>query len=335
MPGVDLSSTIFKLNKYVKTAVMKKDAVDNIFNSRPTVKQLLNKNITKKGAAFESLVTVKKGSAFEYSYTSPNYSVVEVDPFSLATYTFKDFGVPLVARYSELQKMKNNDDAIIDYAMGIRNVAMETLADSIEAMFYGSNPQQFANPMNSYFTIADDTSTVGNINPTTVPAWKGYTVDAYDDWTLTSYSSLYSGDALARLISHVILTTSDAAKGEESTVVAVPQLMFEALQEMYARDSNIVKDATDNMILNWGVNTYSINGVPVTMNKNMQGGFIAIPNFDYLDLVLQSGLNFDYQEMVKEPRSDFMFGSILLTCELGCWQRRREGAIISLPTSRS
>lgn len=338
MPNVDLSSSIGKLNKMLRTAFKYTKETDNIFNSRPTVKALLEQNSTQKGAGFEGMVVVRKGNAFEYSHSNAQYSMTEMDPFENAIWTFKDFGVPIVLRYSQWKKMQNNPDAMLDYVKGHRRVALETARDVLEAMFYGSNPMAFTNVMTSYDDIAKVDRTHGNINSATAgnEAWDGYAVDASaSPWSISNFAGLYTANAILRLISHLITHTSDSGKEESTSAVIVPELIFESIDEIFNRDTSIIKEATEDMVLQWGINTFNIRGVPLTMNKNMPEGKIYTPNFEFLDLVMCDGLNFDFQELVKDPDSDYMRGSILFSAELASRQPRRQGKANELPTARA
>ena len=320
------------LTEIMNYALLDKEAILQIFNSHPMVKETMKNSITADGAVVQDIVAVKELTAHNY-IRGNQYGSGVPDALKAVQWNFHNFDVDVSLPKTTVRQSQSNQ-ALVNLVNTYRNIAMETANKTLELMMLGVALGGFVDPIASFPDIANIDRSYGGLNSSTAgyEAWDGFRVAGTTVMSSTATNVLVANENILNMCEYVVTEVSDIGEKESTDAIFCGPLMWRCFGYYgYTNYAPVTPDTS----MKWGSMVRNFNNTKIVLNKNIPDslGYLYFVNFDYLDLVLSDGFNFEFTGYTDDPNSDKMIGHILVSGELICTQPRRQGLVTGLATS--
>lgn len=282
---------------------------DAIFNDRPTIKFLKEKNRVRVdgGASIISHLMYAANSTVAWY---EGYDTVDTTPqegFTAAQFKWKECAGSVSVSNREETIQNVGKSQVFNIVTAKQKQLEESLKNELNNSLYRASPT--AKQMTSLVTMIDATSTIGDINSGTNSWWQSYVVasgsfaaqgrsDMLDVWNTLIVRG--SGDNPADFI----VTTPAVHRFYEGSLV--PQIRYQGTSMGNASFQNLM-----------------FKTAPVVFDNACTAGVAYFLNSKHLELVVNSNNDFKLTEWVKPANQTAKVAQLVVALELSSNNRRR------------
>lgn len=319
------------LNALTELILEEPGAIDQKFEEEPIAEALLKNIVQRSGVGIKQHVIIDRGNTFGYA-SGGEYTLHQTDPTALMQFTWKHFAADMVIPKTTAD-FSENKEAFGNLLKIQRDVAFSSLLHDVANMFRGVAVPNIPIPLVSFADIANTSGTIGGLSRTTYPILNGVRIAMNAaPYTITTIAQLIFNNNLVSIIQQGIRKCSRAGKREHTTVVFLPDVMWDVLTYIANQVFSPVKSADARQ---WGGAGYTIDNTLCVNDPDLPDalGYIIVANFDYLDLVTHPKYSFTFSGWESDPKSDNLIGLIKLSGELVCLKPKRQCLITNCLTT--
>lgn len=314
------------------TAIVQKKFIpvlqDNIFDSSLLLKQLRAKpDVITGGDKIVEPLLYSKGRGDWYS----EWDLLDVTPKETRTAAHYDFGYAYAnMTISGVQEDKvTGDEAVLNLLDVERQTAEKTLIDKVStALFNDGSSTQHAHGLRKIIGI--DRS-LGGIDSTTYTWWDSVTAASVDsnfsttnltEANLTDPSSDYF---LLRVMRKVWIACQH--NKEHPSMVVVSDGLWNLYEEVNEGKQSAPYTKQTQYAMDAGFQVLEYRGVPIVYDEYCPGGFMFMPNFNYIKLRIRGTRNFKVGEWQKPVNQQTRIAQITAALQFTCNNSRYHGKI--------
>lgn len=241
------------------------------------------------------------------------------DVLTAAEFDWRQYAAQV--RMTGEEALKNAGQSQMERLLDIKmEVAKQSLLDKLGTDLQGSGG---SGAIDGLGLLLSTTSTYGGIAPADAPEWVAVVN------TCMTANTLAKRD-IQRLISSL------SVDGSAPTILVCNPSVYDKVWSLWEGQQRIV----DDELAKFGFQNFSVNGIPLVMDRHVPGGgygatnnpLIAL-NENYLWFFIHRDVNFKVTEAGIPEDRDRMTVRILLACNLACSRRNLQGMISDINPS--
>ncbi len=288
----------------------KKEVADAIFNRIPTFEYLNSKGkvMLDGGASIVVPLEVAKNSTAKFYDGYDTLDTAAQDNHTATQFKWKQAYASVSISGREANIQNRGESALMNLLMMKQKNAERSLRDAINQKLHGASNS--AKDITSLVTLIDATSTIGDINSTANTYWqsKVTTGGVFAAQGIADWRNMYNTLKNRQGNPDMIITTQTVFEAYEATMT--PQIRYNSLETADVKFRDL-----------------EFAGSKVRFDDQCASGVSYFLDSDAIQLYVNEGVNFIYNDFVRPPDQDAKVAQFLVGLELACSNRRLLGKI--------
>lgn len=290
----------------------KKEVANAIFNRIPTFEYLNSKGkvMLDGGASIVVPLEVARNSTAKFYDGYDMLDVTAQDNHTAAQYKWKQGYASVSISGREANIQNRGESALMNLLSMKQKNAEKSLRDIINQKLHGAS--NTAKEITSLVTLIDATSTIGDINSTANTYWQAEvkTGGVFAAQGIADMRNLYNTLKNRQGNPDMLITTQTIFEAYEATMT--PQIRYTSLETGDTRFKDL-----------------EFSGAKIRFDDQCAPGVTYFLDSDALQLYVNEGVNFIYNDFVRPPDQDAKVAQFLVGLELATSNRRLLGKITS------